>query len=111
MKWLWLISLLFSAVLAQAEECGLFSVEDFGDRISYTIIDFQTQKPRTKVFHIVNTTKGPVSSMVNGLCYCVDGNITSDPSYPGDEFYKLITVTRVMTAPYQGCGPQAQMGH
>lgn len=108
MKGLWLISLLFSAVLAQAQECGLYQVEDFGDRISYTLIDFQTHKPQTKVFHIVNSGRSPVSAMVNGLCYCVDGHITPDPNYPGDDFYKLITVVHLLRGPFQDCGPTAQ---
>jgi hypothetical protein len=98
-----LLSLSFSS--AWAEQCGLFQINDYGDRISYTLVDFSRMAPRILNYRIVNDDSPLVRGMVNGLCYCVDGTETVDPQFNGDLMYRLLRVGTVNSGPTQDCTP------
>jgi hypothetical protein len=99
----WLLALLFSAALpAQAAVCGLYQVEDFGDRVLYTITRISEVQT---LFTITNPGTPLVKDMVRGMCYCAEGVVLQDPEFEGDENYQLLTVESLEGAPYMGCMP------
>src|SRR5665213_497092 len=99
------LCLVFFGSGAWAEECGLYQVEDYGERIAFTIADFNSAQPQTVNYKITNQDSPVISSMVNGLCYCVEGQVTQDPNYSNDTSYQLLSVERVNSGPSSGCGP------
>ena len=98
-----LLSFSFSA--SAAEVCGLFQINDYGDRISYTLVDFARMAPQILNYRIINDDSSTVRGMVNGLCYCVEGSETADPQFNGDLMYRLLRVTAVNSGPTQDCSP------
>ncbi len=97
-----LIFLIFISLPSAASTCGLFQVEDFGDRILYSL----TEIPRSGQ-QIRNTIQNPenlaVRSMLRGFCYCVDADATPDPEFGGDPSYQSILVRAVLYGPYRDC--------
>jgi hypothetical protein len=100
-----LLVLIFGAHFAFAEVCGLYQYNDYGDRTSLTISDFATMAPQTINYQISNGDAQAVQTMVSGLCYCVDGVISADPTYPGDYLYKILVVNKVVGLPRYSCHP------
>ncbi|MGZ3722424.1 MAG: hypothetical protein ACXVA9_05810 [Bdellovibrionales bacterium] len=105
MRFLALSIAAFCCASAFAEQCGLYQIEDYGERTAYTIIDFVSMNPQQVSYQITNRDSRVVRSMVNGLCYCVDGAVTPDPLFHGDLLYQLLEVTRVTSGPSSGCAP------
>lgn len=97
-----LASILIFGVSAHAAVCGLYQVEDFGDRITYTLTRFT---PNQTVFNITNPGNPLVKNMIQGVCYCAEGIVQQDPEFYGDDFYQLLQITRLEGAPYTGCLP------
>jgi hypothetical protein len=97
--------LVFWPVFAQAESCGLFQRQDYGDVVAYTLIDFSSQRPQTLNFTVMNRNSAVVSGMMSGLCYCVDGIVSQDPNYSTDLLYQLIEIKAVVSGPTSGCFP------
>lgn len=89
-----------------ATVCGLYQVEDFGDRVLYTVTRFNPP-PQNKqtLFTITNPANSAVRNMVRGMCYCVSGVVQPDPEFNGDESYQLLTLESVENHAYSGCWP------
>jgi hypothetical protein len=100
-----LMLLIFSAHFASAEICGLYQFNDYGDRTALTISDFTNMSPQTVNFQISNTESPLVQGLVSGLCYCVEGDVSADPNYPGDYLYKILAVKKVIGSPRTNCHP------
>ena len=98
--WLALLCLNFSA---QAEVCGIFKVEDFGDQILTSLIDLKSKSPMTLNYSVANPTAPIVQKLVNGLCYCVEGQSAPDPSNPGDNLYQVLTIEGISKGPRPNC--------
>jgi len=96
---------LFGPLFAHAESCGLFQIQDYGDVVAYTLIDFSSQKPQTLNFRVMNPYSAVVAGMMSGLCYCVDGNISQDPNYSTDLLYQQIEIKTVVSGPSAVCLP------
>lgn len=88
-----------------AAVCGLYQIEDFGDRVLYTLTDFRSEYPRQNVYTIQNPASDVVKIMVRGICYCVDGREQADPEYEGDRSFRVLFVDAMTGIPYQNCGP------
>jgi len=89
-----------------AEECGLFQIEDFGDRIIYTLTDFESARPLSVVYSITNVASNEVNSMVNRQCYCVEGEVRANPDFNSDPLYKFLQVDRIVRGPTGECSLQ-----
>ena len=100
-----LASLLMTFSLpCSALSCGLYQIEDFGDRMLYSITEFSAHKRQT-IFTITNPADPAVRSMMRGFCYCTQGAVRPDPEFEGDSNYQLLTVTEVAGPPYTDCVP------
>ena len=106
MKWIGVILVAALTSPVHAEICGQYQVEDFGDRVVYSIFDFQTFAPLAMLYTITNPTSLAVNSMVNHLCYCVEGGSVIDPQYGGDKMFNTLYVTAVKRGPYSDCRAQ-----
>jgi hypothetical protein len=86
--------------------CGLYQIEDFGDREIVSIVDFRTHLGGLNWTYIISNPEDPVvRGMVTSRCYCVEGLATVDPEFAGDILYQRLKIERVFTEPYVGCGP------
>jgi len=106
-----LLSIIFTFLTctqALAEECGLYKVDDFGDRFVNSLLDFETLRPLTVHYFIVNSQSDEVRKMVPRLCYCVKGGTVQNPLYKDDLNYLLLTVDSVTRGPknFAPCVPQ-----
>lgn len=97
------------SISARAQVCGLYQVEDFGDRVLYSITRFTLATPITPsiqtVFTLTNPGHPTVRNMIHGMCYCVDGVVRPDPEFEGDDGYQLLTLSHLEGPPYIGCIP------
>jgi hypothetical protein len=100
-----LLILTTSSLAAHADYCGLYQFEDYGDSTSYTLADFRSHSPQTMNYKIINSDTPVVAGMVNGLCYCVAGDVTQDPAYANNPLFQLIEVKTVTQGPTSDCGP------
>lgn len=100
----WLLSLLLIYVHAapySTTVCGLYQVEDFGDRITYSVTRFESRWQ--SLFTVTNPGDPTVKNMMPGMCYCVEGLVQQDPEFDGDENFQLVTVSRIQSPGYFGC--------
>jgi hypothetical protein len=95
--------LLAYGVHAQADYCGLYQVEDFGDRTIYTLIEFHAYPTITINFNITNPQTDLVRGMVAGRCYCVTGQTSADNDHRGDINYWLLGITAIKSGPTSDC--------
>ncbi len=105
-----LILLTAISIPCQAAVCGLYQIEDFGDRVLYSIVRFTNTQNASSVqtlFTITNPGNPTVRGMVRGVCYCVSGIVQADPEFLGDENYQLLTLARIEDQGYTGCLPTA----
>jgi len=100
MKWLFVLLIVGSPAFA-APVCGLYQVEDFGDRITYSITRLEARWQT--VYTVTNPGFPVVKNMLSGMCYCVEGEVQPDPEFVGDENFQLVTVSRIEAAAYAGC--------
>jgi len=87
--------------------CGLYQVEDFGDRMLYSITTFTgapSKLPQT-LYTITNPATAVVKGMVRGLCYCALGEIRQDPEFEGDRNFLLLTIETLEGPPFSNCLP------
>ena len=97
------------AIPCQASVCGLYQMEDFGDRVLYTLTHFSglySGKGQQTVFTITNPANPTVRGMVRGACYCATGIVQQDPEFEGDESYQLFSLDDLVGPPYSGCMPK-----
>jgi hypothetical protein len=87
--------------------CGLYQMEDFGDRVLYSITDFRSDKTDQIRYAVQNPGIFAVKGMLHGSCYCVTGEIQPDPEFPGDGSYQLIWIDKLIHGPYPNCVPAA----
>lgn len=99
------VFLLVLSLQAHAEICGLYQIEDFGDRVFYSLVDFRTFPEQSLIYSITNNNSIPVKTMVNGMCYCLEGEIKLDPAYEADSMYMLLNIQRIDNGPFSPCGP------
>jgi hypothetical protein len=97
------VVLLFFTASLHAETCGLYQIEDFGDRTLYSITDFTSQNGQTVSSSIVNFLSPEVKNMVAGQCYCVEGPSSEDPQYQRDLMFRILRVEVITRGPYTGC--------
>lgn len=108
MKYLLIFVTTLSPLPCLASVCGLYQVEDFGDRVLYTITHFEptpVNNVSQTVYTITNPTSLVAKSMVRGMCYCVNGSVMQDPEFVGDENFKLLSLESMDGAAYTGCLP------
>lgn len=104
MRLIYILWIFFSAQ-AYGLTCGLYQMEDFGDRILFTLTDFRTDRTNQIRYTIKNPQDFTVRGMIHGSCYCVTGEVQPDPEFPGDNSYQLILVDKMIHGPYPNCVP------
>ncbi|HMN69372.1 MAG TPA: hypothetical protein PKC28_12595 [Bdellovibrionales bacterium] len=99
-------ALLFTLILSSQPQnvCGVFQVEDFGDRRVYSLV--QTDQKYQVQYAVQNPSTPVTDSLVRGLCYCVQGWVFEDPEFPGDAAYRVLQIEKVTDGPFSGCIPR-----
>lgn len=95
----------FTSMANAAAVCGLYQVEDFGDRILFSLIKFLPEVGATKTYTIQNPLDPLVQGMVASQCYCVRGRVSADPDFGRDPMFRRLVVENVTKGPYIGCRP------
>lgn len=87
--------------------CGLYQVEDFGDRVTYSITRAYSTGTdwNQTLYTITNPGTILVRSMVRGSCYCVEGPVQLDPEFDNDVNFQLLTIETVKSHPFSQCLP------
>ena len=108
------------------EVCGFYQSEDFGNRVIYSLTDFgnasnpsnpsdagntdgvenasSSGNPPT-YYSIQNPASAIGQAMIRAQCYCVTGDVRDDLEFIGDESYKVILLTGIISGPDTGCLP------
>ena len=104
MRFLGVFFVLFSFHV-HADICGLYQMEDYGDRVVYSLVNLNPMTRETMNYTITNTGASVVKTMLNGLCYCVRGEDKLDPAYESDPQYMVLEITHLVSGPFTGCMP------
>lgn len=86
--------------------CGGYQSEDYGDRVIYTLTDFQTNPARPVYYSIQNPGIETSLSLLRGACYCVKGSVKSDFEFTGDTSYRVIQLESLAGGVTFDCWPK-----
>lgn len=86
--------------------CGGYQSEDYGDRVIYTLTDFQSNPDRPIYYSIQNPGIETSLSLLRGACYCVKGTVKTDFEFNGDSSYKVIQLESLVGPTTFDCWPK-----
>jgi hypothetical protein len=102
-------TLIFAGPFALAQQtpiCGGYQSEDYGDRVIYTLTDFQTT-PGMPIYYAIQNPGVEISlSLLRGACYCVKGDVRTDFEFGGDSSYRIIQLDSLVGTPTFDCWPK-----
>ena len=100
-----ILALSLPAFAELREVCGAYQMEDYGDRVIYTLTDFSKIPKMPTYYSIQNPAVETSLTLLRGACYCVKGDVRSDFEFLGDPSYKIIQLESLTGPPTFDCWP------